>query len=115
MSKGDASVVDEFFGRSRGAPFQWYSMTGSQHFVAYNWEDLADYIAQRHDQGEQLRLRSMRFNGWEKARGLVHLGRITAERTAKDLEEDEAEVEGKGAYHCETRAFVVLSLGVQSD
>ncbi len=114
ISRGDADVVEEYFGRARGAPFQWYSIEG---FVARSWEELSVYFHDRHQNGERLELVRVRFNSWEKDRGLVHFGPIVVKRSARDIdlahEEWKPLAEGKGAYHCETTSIVVLSLGMR--
>ena len=123
VNRGDPNLVDEFFGRQSQAPFQWYSMdefgkteAEENHFVAYAWDELDAYWPERYRQQERLQLRSVQFNGWEGARGLVHFGPIVLARQADDLRPGlggpESLAEGKGAYHCGTRAFVVLSLSM---
>ena len=56
------------------------------------------------------------MNSWDSGRGLVHFGPVTMTRHADDLKPGlggpERLAEGKGAYHCKTRAFVVLSFGM---
>jgi hypothetical protein len=126
INRGDPGVVDEYFGRKSMAPFRWYSMTEGgetdaekRHFVAYSWDDLAVYWEQRYQQKESLQLRSIDFNGWEQERGVVHFGPIVLARHADDLRPGlggpESIAQGKGAYHCATQAFVVLSLGMHED
>jgi hypothetical protein len=116
INRSDPNVVDEYFGRKASAPFEWYSMTevGQNHFVAYKWADLVTYFDQRYQQHEQLQLRSVQFNAWDADRGLVHFGPIELTRHAADLKPGlggpDSIASGKGAYHCGTKAFVVLSL-----
>ena len=123
VNRGDPNVVEEFFGRESRGPFQWYSMdefgrteADKNHFVAYTLDELDLYWLERYWQHERLQLRSVEFNGWEGARGLVHFGPIVLSRQADDLQPGlggpERLAEGKGAYHCKTRAFVVLSLSM---
>jgi hypothetical protein len=124
LNRGDTNkLVDEYFGRKEKAPFEWYSMTEfgktdteKNHFVAYTWEDLARYFEQRHQQHEQMKLRWVQFNAWDAGRGLVHFGPLEVTRHADDLSRglggSESIASGKGAYHCDTKAFVVLSLGM---
>lgn len=118
ISTGDPNVIDEFFGRQRGAPFEWFTMNSSGAFAARSWDDLASTLQQRYEQHERLKLLTVRFNGWEQGRGLIHLSRIVASRSAADLEpgqrESEFVAEGKGAYHCSSRAAVVISLATES-
>jgi hypothetical protein len=123
INRGNTNfLVDEYFGRKEKAPFEWYSMTEvgktdteMNHFVAYTWDDLASYFDQRYQQHEQMKLRWVQFNAWDAGRGLVHFGPIEVTRDADDLrpglDGSESIASGKGAYHCDTKAFVVLSLG----
>lgn len=121
INRADLKVVDEYFGRKDGAPFQWYSLTEigetdieKNHFAAYHWDDLAGYFNQRYQQHEHMELRSIHFNEWDAERGLVHFGPIELSRQADDLRsgggDSESLVTGKGAYHCSTKTFVVFSL-----
>ena len=124
INRGEPKVVDEYMGKNRHAPFEWYSITEvdpsrpdkKNHFVAYNLDDLATYFNRRQEQNERLQLLSMKFNGWESARGIVHIGPIELTRHADDLPEGlggpERRVTGKGAYHCKTQAFIVLSFAM---
>jgi hypothetical protein len=120
INRGDTDLVDEYFGRRSQAPFQWYSMTIVRnddtvidHFVAYTWDELDAYFKLRYEQHEQKQLLNMQFNGWDSAAGVVHFGPIEiyrqADNFAPGLLLSEGIVSGKGACHCETRAFIVLS------
>lgn len=113
ISRGDAGVVDEYFGRASGAAFQWYSIGLSENdsFAAYNWGDLEAYFEQRYRQNERLQLLSVEITGWDAGRGLVHFGPISLTRQADDLGWRAQPLGGKGAYHCGRQAFVVLSIG----
>ena len=126
INRGEPNLVDEYFGRKDKAPFEWYSMTETgktdadkNHFTAYSWDDLAAYFEQRYQQHERMQLRSVQFNGWDHGRGLVHFGPIELTRHADDLRlglgGSESIASGKGAYHCETKAFVVLSLAMSTE
>lgn len=122
ISQGDEQVVDDYFGQQRAAPFQWYSMTETgpteadkNHFVAYTLDDLTAYFTRRYAHPEQVRLHQIAFNGWEAARGIVHFGPIALTRQADDLPAGDGQVDGKGAYHCATHAFIVLSLGMSQE
>jgi hypothetical protein len=112
INQADPDVVDEYFGRADFAPFGWYSIgDGQDNFAAYQWRVLDEYLQQRYEQHEHLELRSIQFNGWEQERDLVHFGPIEIARRADDLSKSERIYSGKGAYHCEARTIVVLSLG----
>jgi hypothetical protein len=84
------------------------------HFVAHTWDDLDAYFKLRYQQHEQMRLLNMQFNGWNPAIGVVDFGPIEIVRHADNFEPglllSESIASGKGTYHCETRAFIVLSL-----
>jgi len=121
INRGDPDLVDEYFGRRTQAPFQWYSMTIVRnndtvidHFAAYTWDELDVYFKLRHQQHEQMRLLNVQFNGWDPATGVVNFGPIEilrqADKFAPDLLLSEGITSGKGAYHCGTKAFIVLSL-----
>ncbi len=112
INRADPDVVDEYFGRADFAPFGWYTIGNNEEFFsAYQWRTLDEYLGQRFQQHEHLELRSIRFNSWDEERGLVHFGPIEVARWADDLGETERNYSGKGAYYCETRTIVVLSLG----
>jgi len=121
INRGDSNLVDEYFGRRSHAPFQWYSMTivhnndtVINHFVAHTWDDLDAYFRLRYQQHEQMRLLNMQLNGWNPAIAVVDFGPIEIVRHADNFEPglllSESIASGKGTYHCETRAFIVLSL-----
>jgi len=126
ISRGDPNVIDDYFGKSRNAPFQWFSMTATgtgesnrQHFVAYNLHDLAAYFSGRHEHNERLKLKSIEVNGFDAARGIVQLGPFALTRRADDLQSrggsQEHQVVGKAAYDCATQAFVVFSLAMNTE
>jgi hypothetical protein len=112
IGRGDPNVVPDFFD---GPQFAWYgigeaNMPGGvekNRFVAHSLEELPAYFTQRHEKHEQVTLRELQVNGWEPERGLVHFGPVVLYREADDLR---GMAEGKGAYHCETQTFAVLSL-----
>jgi hypothetical protein len=106
----------------------WYSMTerhnagprsGDQQFVAWTRDDLAVYWQQRQRQHEHLELRRLQVNSWEPERGLVHFGPLVVSRRADDLAPppsgSSGQAVGKGAFHCATRTFVVISLAMGSE
>jgi hypothetical protein len=111
INRADPNVVDKYFGRADYAPFGWYTIGNSdEQFAAYTWRTLDEYFQQRYEQHEHLELQSIRFNGWDEERGLVHFGGIEVARQADDLSNSERIYRGKGAYYCKTRTIVVLSL-----
>jgi len=57
---------------------------------------------------------SIQFNGWERARGLIHFGPVMISRTADDLSAP-FQALGKGAYSCARQQFVVLCLGGETE
>jgi hypothetical protein len=120
INQADPNIVPDFFGK-QGQLFQWYSMTefrtsdrDKRHFVAHNLDDLATYFTQRYTQHEHLQLQQVNVNSWDSARGLVHFGPVVVLRAADDLPPGVHQTEGKGAFHCETLTFVVLSLTTQT-
>jgi hypothetical protein len=116
ISAKDIDQVLIFFDES---PFQWYSIdeaptSAAQGFTAYNLADLEAYFLERFAQDEEWALVELHVNDWESARKLVHFGPVHIRRTANDLppELDGSEnlTDGKGAYHCNSGTFIVLSL-----
>ena len=109
-----AAVVDEYFGRARGAPFQWFSVNAArgsdqEHFAGYTWDDIESYLRERYVHNERLELRGIQFNRpWAV---LAHFGFIEVVRRADDLPAPYYKLTGKGVYDCGKEAFVILSLG----
>ena len=119
VNQADPTITDRFFGQSQNAPFQWYSMDEvvhntylKHHFVAHHFDELTAYWPARFGQHEQLQLLSVQINGWDAGIDVVNFGPLAFTRTADDLGPPGTEYqgEGKGAYSCSQRAFVVLSL-----
>ncbi len=114
FNRSDPELTSTFF-NSR-APFAWYSAPdGDQktggHVAVYSVKELPAYFERRQTQHEQLRFKRIQVNGWESQRGLVHF-EFTVSRQADDLNGGAArEVIGKGAFHCQTQAFVAISIG----
>ena len=109
-----AAVVDEYFGRARGAPLRWFSVnpakdSGQEHFAGYTWDDIESYLRERYAQNERLELRGIQFNRADP--DLAHFGPIEVVLRADDLPAQYYKMTGKGAYDCSSEAFVVLSLG----
>ena len=109
-----AAVVDEYFGRARGAPFRMFSVnaardSGQEHFGASTWDDIEIYLSERYAQNERLELRGIQFN--RPGEALAHFGFIEVVLRADDLPAQYYKMTGKGAYDCSSEAFVVLSLG----
>jgi hypothetical protein len=98
---------------SNRAPFAWYSAPESDSTFRdiYTVDELPQYFEQRHTQHEHLEFKWIQVNGWEEQRGLVHFA-FAVNRRADDLNSGQArEVIGKGALHCKTKTFVVISIG----
>ena len=111
LNAGDQQQLLTLF--SDRAPFAWYSAAerGSTYRDIYKVKELPQYFEERHAQHEYLEFKWIQVNGWEEQRGLVHFG-FALNRQADDLNSGQAlEVIGKGAFHCETKAFVVTSIG----
>ena len=120
INEKDLNLVLEFFD---GGPFQWYSMgeaatstTSERDFVAYTLDDLEAYFSEQFEQDENWELVELYVNSWDAGRGLVHFGPAHIRRTANDLSDElggaDNLTEGKGAYHCASKTFIVLSLGM---
>ena len=115
FNRDDPQFVPMFF--SDRAPFAWYSApdgdptAGTQGTDVYSTKELPAYFERRHAQHEQLFFKEIQVNGWEAQRGLVHF-EFTVNRQADDLHDGAAQdVMGKGALHCQTQTFVVISIG----
>ncbi len=96
------------------APFAWYSAPAGDPKEAtaiYSTDDLPKYFDRRFAQNETLQFKQINVNGWEAGRGLVHFD-FTVNRRADDLNHGiGVDVVGKGAFHCATQSFVVISIG----
>lgn len=92
------------------------STTSTRDFVTYTLADLERYFSERFEQEEKWELVELYVNSWETGRGLIHIGPVRIHRTANDLSEGlggkNQLTQGKGAYHCATETFVVLSLAM---
>ena len=109
-----AAVVDEYFGRARGAPFRWFSANAArgsdqEHFAGYTWDDIEIYLSERYAQNERLELRGIQFT--RPGSVPAHFGYLEVVRQADDLPAPYYKLTGKGVYDCGKEAFVVLSLG----
>lgn len=108
----DPEAVLTFF--SSQAPFAWYSAPDSDPAVPtaiYSTNDLPKYFERRRTQNEMLQFKKIKVNGWESQRGLVHF-EFVVNRQADDLYNGTGlDVTGKGAVHCQTKSFVVISIG----
>ena len=109
-----SDVVDEYFGRARGADFQWFSVNaarvaGHEHFAGYSWAEVEGYLRERYVQNERLELQGIQLN--YVGNGGINFGFIEVVRRADDLPEPYYKLTGKGVYDCGAQAFVVLSLG----
>jgi hypothetical protein len=96
------------------APFAWYSApegAPKETIAVYSADDLPKYFEQRYAQNETLQFKRINVNGWEAERGVVHFD-FTVNRQADDLNRGiSVDVVGKGALHCATKSFVVISIG----
>lgn len=121
ISEGASGIAEEYFGDERGAPFRWFSFTEfyvepSKHFVTYSADRLDAHFGERHAGGYRLRLRGVTFN--RRDGGLLHFGPVEFDFLAPGAAAVPGTVysgTGKGAYHCPTESFSVLSLGAQGD
>jgi hypothetical protein len=121
VNSGVPDLVNCFFKGDDDSVFEWYSVTrygpadSKDHFLApkYAFDELAAHFAQRYQQHERLKLTGMTFNVW-RGGDEANFGPILLTRSADDMQfipgKNEYRVEGKGAYNCKNRTFVVLSL-----
>ncbi len=115
VNSADPDVVPEYFGTfdgdhtraNTGIAFQWFCMDTT---TVYDLPELESYFIGRYQQNEQMRLRNVSLNGWEKTRSIVHFG-LDVDRLADDLEGEWRTYTGKGAYYCKNQTFHVLCLG----
>jgi hypothetical protein len=121
-NNGDQEQLIRFFPRT----FEWYSDTVKADGVEVDEEHhfnfttrpgsqdvLLDYVAERHQYGDHLRLVSVDVAGpgWHGGADIAF--RLT--READDLEPDghERYVEGGGTISCQTREFMVWGMGTR--
>ena len=109
---GDPEAALTYFNSQ--APFAWYSAPDSDPAAPtaiYSTSDLPKYFERRHAQNEILQFKQINVNGWEAGRGIVHFDFIV-NRQADDLNNGIGlDMTGKGALHCQTQSFVVISIG----
>jgi hypothetical protein len=114
ISRGEPDIAGRFFAHGRDAPFQWFSFTQlhrdtPNHFVTYSRDSLEARFAHHFAAGDRFVLQGVQIN--DMRAGALHFGpahflfhdgtdRGPARRGA-----------GKGAYHCDTESFIVLSIG----
>lgn len=111
LNQNDLEQAMSFFGT--GDRLEWYSAPegDSQASTAYNLKDLSAYFFRRQAHHEQSQLHKFQANGWDAGRGLVHF-QFDATRRADDLGDGKpSTIGGKGAFHCQQQAFIVISLG----
>jgi hypothetical protein len=71
---------------------------------------LNDHFTRRHDAGQRMRLRGVIFN---RRDNLVHFGPVDFDfvvPASRGTDPAVYEGTGKGAYHCPTESFALLSL-----
>ena len=99
FNSGDLNELDAVFARE--PEFEWYSTDApGERFtpVANDRPSLLPYFAGRHALGEQLTLRSIRFNGNPAGRHSYGNFEYSLTRSAEDLES--TSYRGKGAAFC---------------
>jgi hypothetical protein len=111
FNEGDLVRLDGLF--APGRTFKWYSTNGPGarlNDAAYDRETLIHYFERRHEGGEQLELRSFKFNGNSAGYGHFEYGLV---RSADDLAP--TNYDGKGAAICTPKADVIAvwSMGRQ--
>ena len=108
----DENAAGEFFGKGS---MEWFcTVEDGEPFTAYTTDELEAHFQRRYAQHEQWQVESIQFNGWERARGLIHFGPVIIWRTADDLSAP-FQALGKGAYSCARQQFVVLCLGGETE
>lgn len=115
ISQGEPGIAEEYFGYGRGGPFRWFSFTEfyaepREHYVTYSLDNLNGHFAARRAAGQHMRLRGVTFNRLDD---LLHFGPVDFDLVTPGSVGATRIVysgTGKGAYHCPTEAFVVLSL-----
>lgn len=103
FSRGDLARLDRLF--APRSAFKWYSTNGPGgrlNDAAYDREPLVRYFERRHEVGEQLELRSFKFNGNGDGYGHFEYGLV---RSADDLAP--TNYYGKGAAVCTATADVI--------
>lgn len=120
ISNGEGDIPERFFAYGKEAPFQWYSFTerhlGIQdHYVTYSRDSLAQKFAGVGDSSVRMVLRSVTVNRF--GMGALHFGPVEFDFfDGSNNSEGQRGYSGtgKGAYHCTTESFIVLSLGTRS-
>lgn len=105
-----AARVDEFV--APASSFGWFSVSGVGERLnddAYDRAGLGDYLQQRADAGEELRLVAMDTE-YERARNVTHIA-YNVNRDAPDSQDGAGLVVGKGAIDCESGKIMVWSMG----
>lgn len=99
--------------------FSWNNTFDSENATFYRreqLEDLMNLLKERRVQEEKIALTSVRINGYESRRNVIHFAPIYALRRANDLpSSDDLWAVGKGAIYCETGTFAVLLLELTND
>lgn len=111
INRGDAEEAIDYLTSELG----WYSITegnprdGGRHFVAYNSDELRDYLHRRVSVDERVYLLEIDVD-YEPARAIGHVA-YSLLRTAEDLTDYAAEAGGKGAIDCDSGRIAVWSMG----
>lgn len=118
FGKGDEDRFFRFFFHSglRGERFRWFTISdGVSDINAVTRSQLGSYLSARVKQRDTIRLRHIDILV-DRALGVGHFG-FFAVRRAQDLPSERGGsagiFEGKGAYNCRARTFVVFSASME--
>ena len=119
ISSGESGIARRFFAYGQEAPFQWYSLTQfhtgtKNHFVTYSRDSLEARFAQHQAARDRFTLHEVTFNGERDS--AIHFGPV--EFSFYDGAHSAPAGQGypgtgKGAFHCPSQSFIVLSLATR--
>ena len=107
--------------------FEWFSINQSSPSsqdrttqTAYDLPSLRILIQDRFERNETWALQEVQVGSWDAQRNLIHFGPLVFDLSSdpeaqSNTEEDSWKTFGKGAYHCPSRSFAVLSLSLEQE
>ena len=137
FNRGDQAVLSRIFFLSEGPsppdfadgpydPWSWYTVGEIEPsgkivngFVTYDQGDLLDYFAERHEQGEQLRLLKLSLTqtgllGREDNVGFVYVLNLSARDLEPGLGGPAHIASGQGALNCENRRIFTWRMDMRT-